>query len=638
MLFWLSVLLPAISNEPDPCLLTQHRNYTSYFTNELHQSPKEYFERLVDKDRLPIQLGATLTVLQRDYSAEGFDAFTVSDQRPSSVLVNITLGQGNINDTQVALEGFPVEPDSPRGGYEWLFDESLPSLPTKLQVHASGPVCIKSVDLLFRNSTDYAHVAMSIPASIFSSCLDFNVCSDENKGSNACGRSLAYYNPDLDCLELQTNDVLYPRDLALDLYSTSCQRLTTWNHPDLGEPFLLELQHSEDNLENITLREVASDIHRYTFGPNEQSVVINEDSRLPFKLLLGGGNGAQEVGKFSITRYGKDVSYVDFRANYNCIYLCSAIASDSGISLGPIHTVYLSMLEPFECLKVDYLVDENGVTGREICTSPQVNITSIDELQSEIASIAPTTSPFRSILAKVTEKELYGVGDLLLPSHRGLRLSVERSTTNGQDAAIKGVHFVVERSAELTINGFDLRNSSTVTVNTLGEVELESCYIASPMVNYGSTFVSGTEISGSTVLTNHGLLDLTYVTFGGASSIVNTASATLRSSRLKLYEEFVILTSLPGMIELPDAERLYSTVEDTDSLCLGDFFPTNSTLELSSVECKGEKKCLCPSLFLDPRSVLILYNDPRRVRGQLRLFGIHLFYRGGDTLSHLRSL
>ena len=194
-------------------LVSSGRNYTSYFSSQLYENPNEFFDRLVDEQRLPIQLGATLTVVQQDYSARETDLFTVSDQRPSSVLVDVSLARGNASHVQVALEGFTYQPTSHRGGHEWIFNETVPiwpSLPTKLQVHASGPVCIETVDLLFRNSTDYAHVAMSIPASMFASCLDFNVCSEENRDANACGRSLAFYNSTDDCLELRTDSSLTP--------------------------------------------------------------------------------------------------------------------------------------------------------------------------------------------------------------------------------------------------------------------------------------------------------------------------------------------------------------------------------------------------------------------------------------------
>jgi hypothetical protein len=565
---------------------------------------KLLFDRLVDEDRLPIQLGSSLTVLQTDYSPTGEDYFTMSDERPSSVLVEVVLKHGNKSDIVVALENFPF-PATSNNTDEWLFDQSLSSLPTKIQVHATNTVCVERVDLLFRNETDYAHVAISLPASIFADCLDFNVCSESNKDSNMCGRSLAYYNETENCLELRTDDALFPRDLSLDLYATSCQRLTTWNHPEVGEPIKIEIiTHNATTSQNIRVKEITSDAHDYVFVPQMTSLDINEDSRLPFQMRVDGGDGAQ-LEKLKITRYGLDISYVDFRANYECIYLCDEIASHDGVSMESVETLYLSLLQPIECKKVDYiLIDENGTTGRDICTMPAINVTTFSDLQGAMDLITNATTPFRSVDAFVHVSTLAGDNsELSIPSNRGLNLYVDRTSTSGQEAVIEDFRFNVAPTGELLIDGFSFTGTSKLTIQSDGELEVKSCTIISAipdpfLSNAGSTLISSTVITESTILSNTGFLDLSYVTFLGASNVLNDPLATIRVSRLNLYEDFVILSNLPGTIKLPDAERLYTIVDDDDPRCLGDYFPNSTvSLELTTSECKGESSmCFCASL------------------------------------------
>ena len=70
------------------------------------------------------------------------------------------------------------------------------------------------MNLSLRDPSSLDRVALSIPASIFLDCLDYNVCSASNE--EKCGRSLMYYDEDRECAVLKNGDVKYPRDLAID--------------------------------------------------------------------------------------------------------------------------------------------------------------------------------------------------------------------------------------------------------------------------------------------------------------------------------------------------------------------------------------------------------------------------------------
>jgi len=271
------------------------RQYTSYFSNHAISDYPELFSRLADPSRLPIQVGGTLTVFQVDgVLAEGSNGetvanYTVTDGLPSTVSVVVNLAFGDPNDIQVALDSFNEPSPHP---HEWDFDSDS-FLPSKIQVHSSGSesVCIRSVDLLLRNETGTDHVAIRIQAKLFEVCLGLNVCDEYD--TRLCGRSLMYFDHDNDCAVLRTDDAKYPRDLSLNIFDSTCNRLTTWSHPSLGESFMIQLARDFEATTAIELSALGSDINKYTFEPSstKSHLVLDESNKLPTIFKLKGGDG-----------------------------------------------------------------------------------------------------------------------------------------------------------------------------------------------------------------------------------------------------------------------------------------------------------------------------------------------------------
>lgn len=227
--------------------------------------------------------------------------------------------------------------------------------------------------------------------------------------------------------------------------------------------------------------------------------------------------------------------------------------------------------------KIEYVLDANGtLTGREVCTTDQISVTTLSGLQYAVDAIANATQPFRSVLAMVTGSSLDGDGELVLPENRGLNIYVDSGSDDNDNAACSGITFIVRNAAELLIHNLDFTDSSSVIVEDGGEAVLKSCSIemnslSTPFLfNSGEVWISSTEIGDETRLSNEaGTLYLTYTDFEGRSSIVN--NATLEVSQCEWYEEFELpgvqyegegsrrmLSSVEtGILELPDAERTY---------------------------------------------------------------------------------
>jgi len=144
---------------------------------------------------------------------------------------------------------------------------------------------------LLRNETGTDHVAIRIQAKLFEVCLGLNVCDEYD--TRLCGRSLMYFDHDNDCAVLRTDDAKYPRDLSLNIFDSTCNRLTTWSHPSLGESFMIQLARDFEATTAIELSALGSDINKYTFEPSstKSHLVLDESNKLPTIFKLKGGDG-----------------------------------------------------------------------------------------------------------------------------------------------------------------------------------------------------------------------------------------------------------------------------------------------------------------------------------------------------------
>ena len=336
------------------------RNYTSYFSDQLWPDWYQASRRLVDAERLPIQTGATLTIAQTDYRdtpGENVEYFTVTDQRPAAVKVVVHLAEGDASSISVALDSLPGASTAGKNIHEWNFSAS-DRLPSRVQVHTKSEyVCISQVDLVLRNETGADHVAVSIKSTTFESCYDYNVC---NSATPACSRSLMYYDNEKGCAVLGVENPAVPRDLTFNLFGFSCGRLTTWNAADLGDNFTVEITTATENEDapNLSegllhLNETNSDDHHYAFDPAERvsSFVLQESSKLPHEFTLTDGVGFI-VSSVKIRRYDLTILEADFSVLWDCINLCDATATPSGVMMEKIEIIYLSLLETVECNKM----------------------------------------------------------------------------------------------------------------------------------------------------------------------------------------------------------------------------------------------------------------------------------------------
>jgi hypothetical protein len=169
-----------------------------------------------------------------------------------------------------------------------------------------------------------------------------------------------YYDNANDCAILGTGNRLYPRDLAFNLYELSCGRLTTWHADDLGEDMTIDIEVeslvdvrrlAEDNGEILWINKTSSDDHHYGFNAFMTSSPLQETQKIPTDFTVTNGTGII-LKSVKIQRYGLALLEADFGILYDCINLCSAIASEDGVRMIDIETLYLELLETSECNKM----------------------------------------------------------------------------------------------------------------------------------------------------------------------------------------------------------------------------------------------------------------------------------------------
>lgn len=274
--------------------------YASYFSNHELPSYEQASSRLVDESRLPLQLGATISFPQDDVLDEQGNpiTFVVGDTRPVAFKVAVSLKEGSTSSISVATDTF----DSPMLGsdpifFEWDVTETT-VLPTRVQLHlgAADPVCVDEVSIILRNQTGAEHIVASIPAQMFADCMDTNVCDASTE--DQCPRSLAYYDSSQECLRLEVGNPKVPRDLSLRLFDISCSRLTSWNHPLLGEPIRFEVETtaapSDDDPtrpeEDLLIEEKGSFTNKFRISsPGTFSVSLQEATLLPMRFTVTEG-------------------------------------------------------------------------------------------------------------------------------------------------------------------------------------------------------------------------------------------------------------------------------------------------------------------------------------------------------------
>lgn len=568
-------------------------------------------------------------MFQEDFTpdVENVDTFTVSDEKPSAIKILVVLSQGSTEDLTVALDTFgdPVQ-GVDGGSFAWAMGDDEAKLPSRVQIHASSEVCVKQVDIYFQNRTGADLLAMSIPSAIFGTeaCRTLNVCDMDSE--NSCGRSLAYFKHHADggCVVLKPNEARFPRDLSLNLFDNFCGRLTTWSHPDLGEPILIELDSITNASESILVKESFSGNNVYEFSPTAgvKSFVIDEASTIPTDFQMMRGSGAT-VASLRVSRYGLTLTGAFFNEMFDCINFCQPIAEPGGIKLGPIKEAYLTLLEEVSCKRLPYILpsSEDFESGRDICTVT-VDVDLLSDIVAALYNISEPNQPYRTVLANVTVDKLTDETNITLQDNRGLRLLVDFDVRENL-SFLNEVSIHVQQLSELEIDGFAIGASSSIKVDALGTFELvgseisrtdRSCFLD----NSGETSFTSVLVNESTVLCNQdqAFLDLTYVQFADSSVIQNADEATLRISQLVLYEDFSF--PVAGTVELPDVRRLYTILNETDDpLCLGNSFPEN-IIELDATGCvdRCEDVFVCSGAFTyinetdySPRCGLCLSED-----------------------------
>mmetsp|Transcript_10861 Transcript_10861/g.19748 ORF Transcript_10861/g.19748 Transcript_10861/m.19748 type:complete len:492 (-) Transcript_10861:30-1505(-) len=440
-----------------------------------------------------------------------------------------------------------------------------------------------------------------------------------------------YYDRSQECAVLRTGDSVYPRDLALNIFQGWCSRLTSWSHPSLGKPFMMELARDLHSTKDIDLAELSSDRNTYTFESTTTKIshVLDESNRLPTIFSLKGGDGAR-VKSVTVTRYNEEISGVDFSGLWDCINVCQAVADRRGLLLGEAMTelAILDLINPINCRKLTTIYTENGMKdGREVCKSPPTNISSVAELNEQMAYLLSPRQPYRTLSARITANiEDSGIVDI--PTNRGLSVFVD--TDNAGGAAFNATQFNVSWLAELYLEGAILNGSTSISIEEEGLTEISGCNISHKsalppfLSNAGEAIFTSVSIMDSTKLENirEGLLDLTYVEFLDKSTLENSAEGRMELSRLQMYETFTLpLRTTPqgsrsgaivmsyrepsqkspsGDVILEEATRLYNTVDDeTDLLCLGNDAP-DLTLQLSSTECidRCEDEFVCSGVLV----------------------------------------
>ena len=295
----------------------------------------------------------------------------------------------------------------------------------------------------------------------FGSCYDYNVCNASSDVLDPnCGRSLMHHDHSagMDCARLSANNTQYPQDISFDLYGTSCNRLTTWRDPSLAaspERIKIKIEVIGTPTGAIILQaESSSEYHRYVFGPGEPTELpLHKDTAIPHKWRLSGGSGAS-VKSVKITEYSNTLMEVNFASLFQCINLCSEIATQAlGIDMAKVSLAYLSMNEAQPCGKlssIDVLeADGNITSGREMCTN-HFTATNFSELESIVVELNSTNCPYRRARVHVIGDFVDGNGRALdLRPFRGLQLFSEE-----ESAEIQSAHFMVRARSELQIKNF----------------------------------------------------------------------------------------------------------------------------------------------------------------------------------------
>ena len=598
------------------------KRYTSYNTTQFVGTyDQDLFKRIVDKTRLPFQLGGSLSFVQGDL-IEDDDSETkipillnASDSFPTGVSVSLTLHSGSLSSIEIALDthnGIGHE------GFEWSIDDDTNFLPTKIQLHTGASVCIQRVDLLVHNENDHGSVVASLPANLFADCLNYNVCT--SKADRLCGRSLMYYDEINKCARLDgDNSSIIPRDLSIDLLALSCARLTTWHHPSLGSPFLVEA-HLDDLSEPVQVNEYFGDSHQYSFyNTSTFAHELDESTVLPVEFLVKGSAILQAV---KITRYGRAVSEVDFPSLRDCINMCNATANVLGLRLNSKNATTLNLIADIECRKLIQVLAEPGsdgsvIDGRDACTSPPISVGSLDDVVRELELITQTQSEYRTLTLNVTSRLNGNTKNILVPTNRGLILYEDLEVPEGE-GSIESAIFHVADLAELFLVDLNINGTTRIFSKSLAQVEITGSDISTVkssepfLTNEGETSFSSVSffLNATLLNVNNGRIECMFVHFYDRSAFVNSPEGSIRLSRINVYEQFspflnsagyfegrrqlAILNPLPddsfGTLELPDAKRFYESVDDdTDVDCFGVDIPDKIFSDVGVQKC--EEKC-----------------------------------------------
>jgi len=575
--------------------------YTSYNSDQfIGTYTQDYFKRVVDKERLPFQLGGTLSFLQNDLFEADDDSpviFKAPDAVPIGVSVTFALYEGKSSSIEVALDTFN---STGREGYLWPIDHEVTSLPTKIQLHTNDSVCVEHVELLVHNETGHSSVVARFPAKLVAECLDYNVCSQDDE--RLCGRSLMYYDKDNNCARLEKDNSLIPRDLSIDLFALECARLTSWHHPNLGEPFLIEAQVEGQVQVNAFLGES----HQYGFvNKSKLAFELDESNVLPVDFLVEGSGRLQAV---QITRYGRKKSGVDVSSLWDCINVCESIANPSGLHFDhqSVVSATLHFIAANECQKLVAVQTTSG-TGREICTSPPISVGSIAEVVEELASIASSNTTYKTLNINVTGR-FVDMADVRVETNRGLILYQDGGDPD-EGGSIEHATFHVADLAEFFLNDLTLNGTTRILSDSLATVEIFGCDISvnfsEPfLTNAGETSLASVALYSNTNIINigNGRIEQMYVRFYDSSAVANSESGTIQLSRLSVYDEFSSMDSnnLVGSLELPDARRFYETFDDEDDQeCFGVDTPDMFINDIGTQGCQEacENQFLCSGVI-----------------------------------------
>lgn len=598
--------------------------YTSYNSDQyVGTYTQDYFKRAVDKERLPFQLGGTLSFVQNDLFGDDDKnpvLFKAPDAIPAGVSVNFSLHSGDSSSVEIALDTFN---STGRAGYEWSIDRDgvLASLPTKIQLHTSDSVCVEKVELLVHNETGHSFVVARFPAKLVAECLDYNVCSEDDE--RLCGRSLMYYDKANNCARLEKDNSVIPRDLSIDLLALQCARLTTWNHPHLGAPFLIEAQ--VDGVSNpFQVTEFFGESHQYSFDgkSNKLAYELDESNVLPVDFRVEGSGLLRAV---QITRYGLNVSGVDFSLLWDCINVCESIADPATLHFGQQMVVgaTLHFIAANECQKLVQVLTMSG-NGREICMSPPISVQSIAQVVDEVAAIVSSSTTYKTLNINVTSR-LVDMGVIKVPTNRGLILYQDIGVP-GERGTIENATVHVADLAEFFLVDLKVNGTTRILCDKLAKVEISGTIISVDfsepfLTNLGETVITSVALYSNTSIHNvgNGRIEQMYVEFHDRSAFVNSENGTIQLSRLRLYEEFSSIdsNSFVGSLELPDAKRYYSTFDDEDDQeCFGEDIPDITLSDVGTKECQQacEDKFQCSgviSYFIEgsPQCGLCLRED-----------------------------